>query len=983
MANGTLKLYNKLTNALLVSLDILGTFNIEDNLNETPSNMKVKVITSNTYREEFEVNTVAFHEDTNSWWVIKSDESSYLTTGEYEHEIQLVEYLEFYAYRHLPNCAFAPNTYTLEQMLLRLFNIAKLLIVVEYPNFLDKNKIMPFFSFENFTVANAIKNISRAINAIPKMSYKYGYVDSGKPLTVNSAEPSSPSNSDYWFNPTNTSLYQFASGNWFLIPNSTFGSTTPAYGDEPGLFFVNTATLQVFFTTTLLPILTFVNRNGADNAIVNVLDTQFPIAYEKNMNSSDQFTTRSVSNITNAKSGSLVVSPKSGGYKNIVENSLEYNNANSGASRVYLPSKIDKIEFVRLYTPVIVSRFIVGSSTSSKLFEGYYIDEQTVKNAIISKVGEFTRFTLSDLQALTMPDSEVIHQINLNDTLGTSFPNTFFRGLHTLKSKFDFDTSDKLTGDYNTIEKVKDKTIHWLPFSNELVLGKTIREGMTIPFSGANHYRNIVIAQKTASGTTEQIRIEPILRTVGFFNNRLAIDELLVQVGYYPIADIKVSIDNDNDAQDEKFFNQTGKVIDAISVSKLITSHTNDSVEGTKIRNARYTSLSSILPVGQLVRDNNQIYIITQRSIDGQIKSNNEHYNVIYTLSRNRVARSENIVADSSVISYKTPDDNLVSRTQLYKDYIELSLVNQNQDSPYLIMTKALVLSNTLAGTNFDYTVLARNQFSSSTVRYVKNPTTFDLHKSKLVNVNWQSNNLLGYRLDSIGLSYVQTPILYTDSLGKATNFELLFLDTNNLETAKSSFNTAFSGKADDLIPFRDLTQVDVDYYTTSVLANGRFSIRIQEDTSGGKPYNKDPFEIPVFEYMIQGNDDYTSIGNIVVSNDLFTTFTGNITYHYLINNGNRFTAENAEKILFSSGLNSEFDRRAVIDRSTNTQFDLDLFSNFSTSARNSTAITNVGFYAIDWGTLQTKFLFAINDYVVSGINDNSNIRVFINNWKI
>ena len=51
MPNGTLKLYNKLDNTLLVSLDILGTFNIEENLNETPSNMKVKVITTDTYRE--------------------------------------------------------------------------------------------------------------------------------------------------------------------------------------------------------------------------------------------------------------------------------------------------------------------------------------------------------------------------------------------------------------------------------------------------------------------------------------------------------------------------------------------------------------------------------------------------------------------------------------------------------------------------------------------------------------------------------------------------------------------------------------------------------------------------------------------------------------------------------------------------------------------------------------------------------------------
>jgi hypothetical protein len=921
MANGKLILFRKDNFSSFALLDIIGSFNIEDNLNETPSNMKVKAITSNSFREEFEVNTVALHEDTNTWWVIKSDESTYLHTGEYEHEIQLVELLEFYSYRHLPNCAFAPNTYTLLQMLNRLFSIGKLTsptltVPNPLPSFLDQNKIMPFLSFENFTVANAIKNIGRAINAIPKV----------------------------------TATYSTSGGVFYLI----------------GSF-----------------VLTFIDRNGLPNAILENLNTQFEIAYEKNMNSSDQFTTRSVSNITNAKSSSLVISPKSGGYKNIVENSLEYNNANSGGSRVYLPSKIDKVEFVRLYAPVVVSRFIVGSSTSAKLFEGYYLDSQAVKNAIISKISEFSIFTLTDLQALTMPEPNVIHQINLNDTLGSSFPNTFFRGLHTLKSKFDFDTSDKLTGNYDTIEKVKDKTIHWLPFSNELVLGKTIREGMTIPFSGASHYRGIVIAQKTSGGTTEQIRIDVILRTVGFFNNRVAIDELLVQVGYYPIANIKVSIDNDNEAQDEKFFNQSGKVIDSVSVSKLITSHTNDSVEGTKIRNARYDSISNILPVGQLVRDSNQIYIITQRSIDGQIKNGNQYYNVIYTLSRNRVARSENIVADSSVISYKTPDDNLVSRSQLYKDYIELSLVNQNQDIPYLNMGKVLVLSDTLAGTNFDYTVLARNQFLSTTVRYVKNPTVFDLHKSKLMNVNWQENNLLGYRLNSIGLSYVQTPILYTDNLGKATNFELLFLDTDNLRLAQNDYNSPTV--IDTLVPFSDLTQVPTSFYTSDVVADGRFSIRIQEPN-----YTKDPFEIPVFEYMIQGNDDYNSLGNIVIGSNLFTTFTGNITYHYVINNGNRFTAENADKILGSSGLSGENDRRVIINRVLPTRILLKLYSNYSgTPTQNTNAITNVGFYAIDWDTISTnfndsvKFLFAINDYVESGINDKNDIRVFINNWKI
>jgi hypothetical protein len=916
MANGKLILFRKDNFSSFATLDILSTFNIEDNLNETPSNMKVKAITSNSFREEFEVNTVALHEDTNTWWVIKSDESTYLMTGEYEHEIQLVELLEFYSYRHLPNCAFAPNTYTLQQMLNRLFSIGKLTsptltIPNPLPSFLDQNKIMPFLSFENFTVANAIKNIARAINAIPKV----------------------------------TATYSTSGGVFYLI----------------GSF-----------------VLTFINRNGLNNAIVDNLNTQFPVAYEKNMNSSDQFTTRSVSNITNAKSSSLVISPKSGGFKNITPNSSTYVVANS---KVFLPSKIDKIDFLRIYPPIRL-QWISSTSTVVNIYEGYYFDREVWRQALINSTATGYSTALKTTLANLLPEVFPFQQVNYNDPINSAYDplssdngraNLFFNKM-SLRDKFEFDTL--------TTTATKDRTAHWTPNTNELIMPLSFRDGLE---SLSDHNLEYLLYEPIPFGN-EKLWLRTIRRTSGLFSAKVPNEQILIQVGYYPIADIKVSIDNDNDAQDEKFFNQSGKVIDAVSVSKLITSHTNDSVEGTKIRNARYESLENILPLGQLVRDSNQTYVITQRSIDGQVKNGNEYYNVIYTLSRNRIARSENIVADSSVISYKTPDDNLVFRSQLYKDYIELSLVNQNQDTPYLSMLKALVLSDTLAGTNFDYTVLARNQFSSTTVRYVKNPTTFELHKAKLMNVNWQDNSVLGFRLDSTGSTYVQTPILYTDNLGKATNFELLFLDTTNLNQAVTDYNNPYdAGTYDPLVPFTDLTRVPISFYTSDVVADGRFSIRIQEPN-----YTKDPFEIPVFEYMIQGNDDYNPLGNIVIGNDLFTTFTGNITYHYVINNGNRFTAENAERILSSSGLSGENDRRVIINRVLPTRILLKLYSNYSgTPTQNTNAITNVGFYAIDWDTISTnfndsvKFLFAINDYVESGSNDKNDIRVFINNWKI
>jgi hypothetical protein len=1062
MPNGTLKLYNKLDNTLLVSLDILGTFNIEDNLNDTPSNMKVKVITSNVYREEFQVNTIAYHEDTNSWWVIKSDESSYITTGEYEHEIQLVEYLEFYAYRHLPNCAFAPETYTLDNILKDIFLKSKSQSIVSesyetatitdynnadykitgdgtfvnyvsfvaylnayypiytskdntvfrgensfspgnyfytklvrnynfnvvIPPFLDRLKTMPFFSFENYTVANAIKNIARAINAIPKM-------------TINLAD------------------------NGFV------------------------------------PTLTFINRNGIDTPIKNGLNNEFPIAYEKNMNSNDQFTTRSISNVQNAKSSNEIVSPRVGGFKLLAPNKFEYEGSPGALRpvepdvRVFLPSKIDKINYLRIYLPVIIR---AAENVSQIIYSGYYLDREFVRNKILNLTS--TGFTGAELliAANNLPDPNDFYKVELNGTINKNYNSTLsdnqrapiFKNKLIVKSKIDYDYSD------NT--DVRERTIYWTPYTNELVMPLSIKNGLTEPstLTATSTDHNPTFMLYDDPGSTDSIYIQVAYNQdeIGDID-KVKPSEILVQGIYQPIADIKVSIDNDNDAQDEKFFNQSGKVIDAVSVSKLITSHTNDSVEGTKIRNARYdkfpyqlftgsitfftsppTSPSNgnywfktdtnelyerisgswvlvpstfgittpvdgnqslfrfvntatqqlfisqltILPLGQLVRDNNQLYVITQRSIDGMVKNSNEYYNVIYTLSRNRIARSENIVADSAVINYKIPDDNLVFRNQLYKDYIELSLQNFNQESPYLSISKALVFSEILAGTDFDYTVLAKNNFGlniPTTVRYVKNPTIFDLSKSKLLNVDWQDNNVLGFRVENLTTTtYSQTPILYTDNKGVASNFELLFLSPTNLEEATNNYNTRLS--LNSLVPFADLTSVPATYYNTDVVSGNRFTFKLNE-----LHYDKDPFEIPVFSYMIQGNDDYNPKGNIVISNDLFSTFTGTIRYHYVINNTTRFTAENAIKLQSANAWSSANDRRTTITRTNANEMDLDLFSNFGTLTKNTSTITNVGVYAVQGGTGVVKFLFAINDYNAISPNTFGDIKVYINNWKI
>jgi hypothetical protein len=291
------------------------------------------------------------------------------------------------------------------------------------------------------------------------------------------------------------------------------------------------------------------------------------------------------------------------------------------------------------------------------------------------------------------------------------------------------------------------------------------------------------------------------------------------------------------------------------------------------------------------------------------------------------------------------------------------------------------VFNDTLAGTKFDFTVLAKNDFGTTptVIKYVKNTSVFEIHKAKLLNVNWQDNNVLGFRFDrASGIfvnTLVQTPIVYTDSVGKATNFDLLFVDEEQIKLAREDFNTPT--EIDLLAPYSDLTRVDEVFYNDYIVDENRFSIRIQEPQ-----YDKDGFEIPVFEYMVQANDDYSPLGNIVVGDELFSTFTGTLRYHYVRNDETRFTSENAKRLYTQNPPLTSNSRRVTFTRSTSTPhiLDLDLFSTFS-SVRNSQPITNIGIYATDGTTV--KFLFAINDYVASGINDLSNIRVFINNWKI
>jgi hypothetical protein len=141
---------------------------------------------------------------------------------------------------------------------------------------------------------------------------------------------------------------------------------------------------------------------------------------------------------------------------------------------------------------------------------------------------------------------------------------------------------------------------------------------------------------------------------------------------------------------------------------------------------------------------------------------------------------------------------------------------------------------------------------------------------------------------------------------------------------------------------------------------------------------------------MIQANDDYNTLGNIVIGSDLFTTFTGNIRYHYIINNTTRFSAENANRLYNANAPTGLTNRRVGFSRPSGvdgTQIQMILYNAFDPNAspfpiltQNTSDISNVGVYAVQGGTGVVKFLFAINDY---NMTSKSLFNIYINNWKI
>ena len=883
---GQLYYFDKETKVRTLFGSVIRTFSYEDNINETPSNTKIKII--NNIRKDLEPNTICWHDETQTWWVVKADKSVYIQTGEYEHDLDLVEAFEYLNYIHLPNHAYRADEYTFLQMMERLFRIAKFPYSFSFSGSLPSTtQTMPMFSFEGFTLASAIKTIARSLNAIPKLSF----------------------------------------------------TTTTSGGN----------------TILNAVAIVFINRFGKDMIPLQGLNENLTTQYEVFNNTSDRFATRAVLNMKNALSSQLV---NAFGIRPYTKNEPTINEANA---QLPLNSAIDRVASITPmpYASIDYWQLTAGAYNKIATFWNGYYTNSVSKVGILSNIlafGSYRYFTTDQLRTIIFPD-ENINEIKLNDPLGSFITNRPFYGFLTLKDYPNYTTESSTTN--------KEKYFSWEQGQDGVIVAKKFVGGLT---SQSEWNKNVILLEATVGSNKDFIVLNFVSETS--INPALSIDlpleTTLFKVSYYPVGDIKASYDNENASQDERFLNQTGKMIDAYSASQQAYANISDSASSSLIRSSRYSTFGDVLDVGTLIKDTNDgmIYVVNQRSIDVY----DNYYSVIYNLSKGRIARSENINADSNIVDFQIPQQNLIKRNQLYKDYVEFSIDGaiSGRPTPYLSLDNAFTITNTQVGSLLDnYNYYGKGTTAGNVdFFYYLQPVVYDLALSKLLTVDYKDNNIIGYSITKNAGVYDQLIKTYTDANGELASIRSVF----SLTTPETQVAT--------------LPLVSSSFY------NARVGIVIDEPN-----YAKDQYEIPNFTYQLQTNGTFDTKGSVLLANDLLRTFRpplvekNFVEYRYIVSN-NRFTNENALAIYNTikvSTLTPYENRLQVVDvvRTSNSVLTHNLFSSLALEwTSTSPAVYNTECYPrYDGGTHATLSAFLTwlpQNYPAIGMNRFAGIKAFI-----
>jgi len=689
--------------------------------------------------------------------------------------------------------------------------------------------------------------------------------------------------------------------------------------------------------------------------VLGDIDTVFTNSQRKSSSNSSQYMTRTYSNLENVKSSAYTFFPNSFGIHSVDETSIAFD---GDKSIIKLPTKIYDVNYIQLLCPCVIRwerRTNLGVLVSGKDATGFtyaYEDWGNWYAYLVDCLAEFTESGIDGSDLLTIDYDQIKTPVlgGVAKTIGGYGYNIYaprdYEMLTTAQQEHAFTWT--INGDKITVPKQYKYVDHENPAT-------------------ATAIETIELLEKEISGSTDSeyllLKLYYALPKYTYF-----------KISYMPTTNIVMSYDNQDEAQDERPYNQSGTIIDGYSVSKLINAYAQESASETLIRYKEFSTFASIYSCGQIVLKDGINYVINQRSIDCY----KDHFQALFNLSKNRIARDENISANTDIATYSIPDDNLVKRVQIYKDYLEIAIHETGQrhhETPYLDTAYPLfpLDDETLVGNNIKLDTLIETIDATDTlIDTLWIPTLkYQVVKSTIFITDLKENYIAGYRHSG---SDTQTPIRYTTSTAEAEEINIYYIENSTYET----------------------TMTTSDYINLPQIGTSTFSALTAEAVISilEPSYQKSANEIPVFQYHIEINGGSNAEGQILIADDILEAklmnFASplNFAHFYFIVSDIPITQDNADErweTLFVEEAYTADNNLVYVNTLDQSTWDyvFVLYTTYSTLTTNSAALQgkHIGIYACDNATsMYKKFLFAINYY--QGTN-NQAIPINVNNWKI
>lgn len=989
-------------------------FNMSFVIDGTKDSAKM-IVLSYSQDEAFKPNTIVWHEDSDTWWIVANDKVERFindnNTFVYIHNLQLEGAIELLNARDLTDCAFNQNTYTIEQIVQRLFKLSnfELLVDVNFRFNLSGNQIVDYIkTYENYTLLNALRDLFDGYNCSIKMTFT----------------------KDASFNLLNANLLVISkTGDTTLniINGETYFKNVKEVRQlakqSSGTTVVSNAQNVVSTSSKTFPTCGTANLTGKEatietvNALLRLPSNIFKVNWLKLC-----FNRACKINIT---FGELDL-----------EYTPEYVYGNYTYNKNTFYNEIEQFLQIEL----------VGLTEEAKLETVNYLKSQMA--FIFSILDKATTITLYNCDRWNPYNKNFVAPENEPDFY---FPHWFrktgagvlYDNQLVLCPKELKDAISEPNKTYFAIgwERGKDYIENFMPISDVSGLNESYVESYESTDIRDNSYDNEVpfishIIEYQYGLGTQRIYIDVCLTKPK--DNLFKINNTSFIINYIPMTDLKVKYDNDGETNNIQLYNQNGKLTDSNAFSKILCSYKKE-IESENITryNINY-NLTSHLKTGQVVKLYNESYIVNSVSLD-LFQNENMTYYVVeeYTLSKDIAVKSLMTNPNTNVRDYGIPQNYNIKRKQLYRDFYELSFLKEGDSYEYLPLSKVMNVSTNPQNYNEHITVIkvnyeidvggdSNNSVSSKRTWYYQlNTTTYILKKSIYEVVDFKDNNIIGYSALNVSSGFditklligmtamANTPVQYTDDNGRLKDLYIAFCTADQLQEIYENY-IAENQLSIDRTLYNASVFIDSQIYegssnNTFVGAKDENDFLIEEVN-----YKKDALEVPVIEYSCQIDDSkYAIIGENILeqpSNKIYV-YTFSLVVKGIYNENN---IKDIDLPIITSNLGDlgerEYETTDVAQLQYNTKangdkvLDIKLYANCSISESTFTLSDIVDLTLIDFsfydlavfrrtidlenniidGDVDLMFIIRnMSDLVAATHITNDTIRLEINHYKI